>query len=256
MKVMILAGGFGSRISEESTIRPKPMVEIGSMPILWHIMKIYAGHGFNDFIICCGYKGDYIKEWFANYRYRHADVTFDFRNGTTEVVSNGIEPWRVTLVETGLNTLTGGRIKRAAKYLDDEPFCLTYGDGVGDVDITASVDFHKSHNALVTMTAVKPKARYGVFRMDGADDHVDSFREKPQDESWINGGFFVVDPSAVDYIDGDDTPWEASPMERLAEEGHVVARKHEGFWMAMDTLRDRIVLEEIWEKGDAPWKNW
>ncbi len=219
-------------------------------------MKIYSGHGLNDFLICCGYKGDYIRDWFSRYHRREADIIFDFRTGATEVVSNGTEPWRMTLVETGPDTLTGGRVKRAAKYLDDEPFCLTYGDGVGNVDITASIDFHKSHDALVTMTAVKPESRYGVFKTNGEYEHVQNFKEKPQDESWINGGFFVVDPAAVNYIESDQTPWESTPMERLAEEGHVVARKHDGFWMAMDTLHDKNVLEEIWEQGDAPWKSW
>jgi len=256
MKVMILAGGFGSRISEESTIRPKPMVEIGSMPILWHIMKTYSHYGLNDFIICCGYKSDYIKEWFGNYRYRHADVTFDFRRGTTEVHTNGIEPWRVTLVETGIHSGTGGRIRKAAKYLSDEPFCLTYGDGVGSIDVRQTINFHQSHGKLVTMTAVKPEARYGVLRFDEGDNKVDSFKEKPKEAAYINGGYFVVDRRAVDYIDSDEVMWEATPMERIAQDGQMMANKHDGFWMAMDTLRDKIVLEKMWTENDAPWKVW
>ncbi|MEZ5598762.1 MAG: glucose-1-phosphate cytidylyltransferase [Pseudomonadales bacterium] len=256
MKVMILAGGFGSRISEESTIRPKPMVEIGNMPILWHIMKIYSQHGLNDFIICCGYKSEYIKEWFTHYRYRHADVTFDFRKDAVEVQANGVEPWRVTLVETGANTMTGGRIKRASRYLDDEPFCLTYGDGVGNIDIQKAIQFHKCHGKLVTMTAVRPEARFGVFRLDDNDLSVDSFKEKPREANYINGGYFVIEPKAVDYIEGDETSWELGPMERIAQDGQLMANRHDGFWMAMDTLRDKIVLEKMWGEGNAPWKIW
>ena len=257
MKAMILAGGFGTRISEESTIRPKPMVEIGSMPILWHIMKIYSAHGINDFVICCGYKGHMIKEWFANYRRRDADITFDFREDTVEVHTNGIEPWKVTLAETGLHTMTGGRIKQAAQYVDDEPFCLTYGDGVGNIDVTASIEFHRSNDALVTMTAVQPEGRFGMFSLGADHKSVTSFREKPKDESsWINGGYFVVDPKAVDYIDGLDTSWEKEPLQRIAEAGELNAYQHEGFWMPMDTLRDRNVLEAMWDRGEAPWKCW
>lgn len=256
MKVMILAGGFGSRISEESSIRPKPMVEIGGMPILWHIMKIYSRHGLNDFIICCGYKSDYIKEWFNSYRYRHADVTFDFRQGATEVHTNGIEPWRVTLVETGAGSGTGGRVKIAAKYLDEEPFCLTYGDGVGNIDVSETIAFHKSHGKLVTMTAVKPEARYGVLRFDDGEHKVSSFKEKPKDAAYINGGYFVIERRAVDYIKDDAVMWEAAPMEGIAQDGQMMARKHDGFWMAMDTLRDKIVLDKMWTDGNAPWKVW
>lgn len=257
MKAMILAGGFGTRISEESTVRPKPMVEIGSMPILWHIMKIYSAHGINDFVICCGYKGHMIKQWFAEFRNREADITFDFRSHTTEVHSNCMEPWRVTLAETGLNTMTGGRIKQAQRYIGDEPFCLTYGDGVGDVDITQSIEFHKSTGKKVTMTAVQPEGRFGTFTLGPGQQELKSFHEKPKgDGAWINAGYFVCEPDIVDYIEDDATVWENEPLQRLAAENEVVANKHEGFWMPMDTLRDRNVLEGMWEQNKAPWKIW
>jgi len=256
MKVMILAGGFGTRISEESSVRPKPMVEIGVMPILWHIMKIYSSHGLNDFVICCGYKGHVIKEWFSSYRHRKADVTFDFRSNTTEIHNNGIEPWRVTLVDTGDGTMTGGRIKRAFEHVGNEPFCLTYGDGVGDVDITASIEFHRKQGKLVTMTAVQPEGRFGVFTLD-AGAQVGHFLEKPKDDgTWINGGFFVLEPGAIDYIDGDDTVWEVDPLQNLARDEQLVAHRHRGFWAPMDTLRDKNVLDAMWSRGDAPWKTW
>ena len=254
---MILAGGFGTRISEESSVRPKPMVEIGGMPILWHIMKIYSAHGLNDFIICCGYKGHMIKEWFKNHRLRHADVTFDFRSGHTEVHNNGIEPWRVTLVDTGENTMTGGRIKRAAHYIDEKEFCLTYGDGVGNVDIRSTIAFHRTHRRKVTMTAVQPEGRFGVFTLAPGEQEIRHFREKPKGEgAWANAGFFVLDSSVIEYIDGNSTPWETEPLQRLAAEGEVMARRHSGFWMPMDTLRDKNVLETMWEGGNPPWKCW
>ena len=257
MKVVILAGGFGTRISEESAVRPKPMVEIGGMPILWHIMKIYSAHGLNDFIICCGYKAHMIKEWFADHRIRHADVTFDFREDRTEIHNSGIEPWRVTLVHTGEATMTGGRVKRVAHYIGNEPFCLTYGDGVGDIDIRASIEFHRTHGRKVTMTAVQPEGRFGVFTLGACQQKVEHFREKPKGEgAWANAGFFVLDHSVIDYIDGDSTSWESEPLQRLAAEGEVMANRHTGFWMPMDTLRDKNVLENFWESDKAPWKCW
>jgi glucose-1-phosphate cytidylyltransferase len=233
------------------------MVEIGVMPILWHIMKIYSAHGLNDFVICCGYKGHIIKDWFAGFRHMNADITFDFRDGSTEIHDHGSEPWRVTLVDTGAATMTGGRIKRAFKYVGNEPFCLTYGDGVSDVDITASIEFHRSHKRLVTMTAVQPEGRFGVFSL--ASDHhiVERFLEKPNDDrTWINGGFFVVDTAAIDYINGDETVWEVDPLQRLALDGQLMAYQHEGFWAPMDTLRDKNVLEGMWNRNEAPWKCW
>lgn len=257
MKVMILAGGVGTRISEESTLRPKPMVDIGSMPILWHIMKIYSSFGLNDFVICCGYMGHYIKEWFSNHRLRGADVTFDFRDGTTTFHNDKLEPWRVTLVDTGAETMTGGRIKRAMKYVGNEPFCLTYGDGVANVNIAKLVDFHKTQGRTVTLTAVQPEGRFGLFTLDSEQPDVTDFDEKPRgDGAWANGGFFVVDPSVADYIDGDETIWEVGPLKRLSAEGQLAAFRHEGFWMPMDTLRDKLVLNEIWAAGNAPWKLW
>jgi len=257
MQAMILAGGYGSRISEESVVRPKPMVEIGGMPILWHIMKIYTSHGINDFIICCGYKGNVIKEWFANYLHRRADVTFDFREQSTSVHCNDVEPWRVTLVDTGEGTMTGGRIKRAARYLTGDTFLLTYGDGVGDIDVSGSIRFHEQHGRKVTMTAIQPDQRFGVFPLGADEEIVTRFREKPKgDGVWANAGYFVLDRSVVDYISGDESVWEVEPMQKLAEQGQVVANKHRGFWMPMDTLRDKNVLEEIWASGSAPWKKW
>ena len=257
MQAMILAGGYGTRISEESVVRPKPMVEIGEMPILWHIMKIYSSHGINDFIICCGYKGHVIKEWFTNYVNRRADVTFDFRDKRTTVHTNDIEPWRITLVDTGEKTMTGGRIRRAARYLEGETFCLTYGDGVSDVDISASIRFHREHGRKVTMTAVQPDQRFGMFPLSPGEQLVTSFKEKPKGEGvWANAGYFVLDRSVIDYIDGDDTVWEVDPMQRLAAENQVMANRHQGFWMPMDTLRDKNVLEQIWASGNPPWKRW
>jgi len=255
MKAVILAGGLGTRISEETHLKPKPMIEIGGKPILWHIMKIYSAHGVNDFVICCGYKGYIIKEYFANYFLHMSDVTFDIGENTMQVHQRKAEPWRVTLVDTGDTTQTGGRLKLIAEYLGDEDFCLTYGDGVGDIDISATLAFHKSHGRLATMTATQPPGRFGALDLEGAS--VRSFLEKPHgDGGWINGGFFVLSPKVISYIAGDAMPWEREPMERLAKEGQLSAYLHEGFWQPMDTLRDKNHLEELWASGKAPWKVW
>ena len=256
MKLVILAGGLGTRLSEETTLKPKPMVEIGGRPILWHIMKIYSQHGINDFIICCGYKAQVIKEYFANYSLHMSDVTFDLRDNTIEVHQKFAEPWRVTLVDTGEQSMTGGRLKRVAPYLEgEEAFCFTYGDGVGDIDITALLAFHRTHGKLATVTAVQPPGRFGVLEMDGAS--VTGFREKPQgDGNWINGGFFVLSPEVIANIEDDSTIWEREPMEKLAESGQLQAHFHHGFWQPMDTLRDKAHLEELWASGKAPWKTW
>lgn len=257
MKVVILAGGYGTRISEESTIRPKPLVEIGGRPILWHIMKIYSAHGLNEFVICCGYKGEMIKRFFRDYVLARTDVTFDLHEGSMKVHRNGVEPWKVTLVDTGESTMTGGRIKRVAEYLDGDPFCLTYGDGVADIDITDEIAFHRSHDAIATVAAVHQPGRFGVLNLMRDEDRVLGFREKSnQDGGYINGGFFVLDPAALDYIDGDDTSWEKEPLDAIASEGGLAAYRHNGFWQPMDTLRDRNVLENLWNEGDAPWKVW
>lgn len=256
MKTVILAGGLGSRLGEETSIRPKPMVEIGGMPILWHIMKIYSAHGLNDFIICLGYKGYVIKEFFANYFLHTSDVTFDLTTNGMETHRTRSEPWRITLIDTGPLTMTGGRLKAIRPYLaDDEPFCFTYGDGVADIDIEALVQFHRSHGLKATITSVAPPGRFGALEFDG--DMVRNFREKPAgDGGQINGGFFVVDPSVVDGIDGPETVWETGPLEELAREGQLIAYRHTGFWQPMDTLRDKLFLEELWERGNAPWKCW
>jgi len=254
MKAVILAGGLGTRISEESGVRPKPMIEIGGKPILWHIMKIYSAHGVNDFIVCCGYKGYLIKEYFANYFLHTSDVTFDLAKNQTTIHENSSEPWRVTLVDTGLETQTGGRLKRVRSYLDGD-FCFTYGDGVADIDIKALVAFHRSQKALVTVTAVQQPSRFGSLVLDGGWK-VRSFREKPADGGWVNGGFFVVSPKAFDYIAGDDTVWERQPLETIAGRGELSAFEHQGFWQPMDTLRDKNRLEELWATGAAPWKIW
>jgi glucose-1-phosphate cytidylyltransferase len=255
MKVVILAGGFGTRISEESAIRPKPLVEIGGQPILWHIMKIYAAHGLTDFIICCGYKGDMIKKYFRDYALSTSDVTFDFRNNCTEIHRNGFEPWRITLVDTGDNSMTGGRVRRVRRYVGGEPFCLTYGDGVADIDVSELIRFHRQSGALATVTAVREPGRFGALGLD--ENRVMRFREKANDDGgFINGGFFVVEPEVYDYIDGDDTVWERGPMEKLAGEGRLAAYRHRGFWQCMDTLRDRNFLEDLWKTGEAPWKVW
>ena len=257
MKVVILAGGFGSRLSEETELKPKPMVEIDDKPILWHIMKIYSHFGFNDFIICLGYKGYVIKEYFANYFLHKCDITFDFTNNSDPIIhSQRAEPWRVTLVDTGRDTMTGGRIKRIKEYVDNETFMLTYGDGVGDIAIDKLVAFHKNHGKYSTITAVQPTGRFGALEINDVDD-VHLFHEKPKgDGSWINGGFFVLEPYIFDYIAGDETYWEREPMESLAKSGQLKAFKHDGFWKPMDTLRDKIALEEMWYTGNPPWKIW
>lgn len=256
MKAVILAGGLGTRISEETLVKPKPMVEIGGRPILWHILKIYSSHGINDFVICCGYKGYFIKEYFANYFLHMSDVTFDMRNNRMEVHEQHAEPWRITLVDTGDNTMTGGRLKRVASYLrDEEAFCFTYGDGVSDIDISAQIAFHRTHGRLATVTAVQPPGRYGALDIDGAS--VRGFIEKPMgDGGWVNGGFFVLSPKVIDYIEGDSTPWELAPLETIAKEDQLIAYEHRGFWQPMDTLRDKNHLEELWHGGAAPWKTW
>jgi glucose-1-phosphate cytidylyltransferase len=255
MKAVILAGGLGTRISEESHLKPKPMIEIGGRPILWHIMKIYSRYGINDFVICLGYKGYVIKEYFANYFLHMSDVTFDMSKNEMEVHQRYVEPWRVTLVDTGENTLTGGRLRRVRQHLGDESFCFTYGDGVADVDIGALVNFHRAHGKAATVTAIQPPGRYGALNMDG--NAVRSFQEKPAgDGAWINGGFFVLEPSVIDLISGDQTSWEAEPLMQLARDDRLMAYPHAGFWQAMDTLRDKNQLEEIWQSGRAPWKCW
>lgn len=257
MKAVILAGGYGTRISEESTVRPKPMVEIGGQPILWHIMKMYSMHDINEFVICCGYKGWMIKEYFANYFLHRSDVTFDLQHNSMDVHRNTSEPWKVTLVHTGHKSMTGGRIKRVREYLDNETFCLTYGDGLSDVDITELINFHREQRTLATLTAVQPVGRFGAFNLDADDTRIDSFREKPHgDRAWVNGGFFVLEPAVIDYIKDDNTVWEREPMERLSEEDKLSAYRHEGFWQPMDTLRDKNVLEELWQSGAAPWRTW
>jgi glucose-1-phosphate cytidylyltransferase len=257
MKVVILAGGHGTRLSEETGVKPKPMVEIGDKPIIWHIMKIYSAAGINDFIICLGYKGYVIKEYFATYSLHVSDVTFDMRNNTTEIHQNGAEPWRITLVDTGKDTMTGGRIKRIKKYIGDETFGLTYGDGVTDLDIRELITFHNEQKTLATLTAVQPPGRFGAFSLKRNQNIISTFKEKPQgDGAWINGGFFVLEPKVMDYIDGDITIWEREPMENLAQDGMLSAYKHYGYWQNMDTLRDKNVLENLWESGKAPWKIW
>lgn len=256
MKAVILAGGFGTRISEESHLKPKPMIEIGNMPILWHIMKIYDYYGITDFIICAGYKQHVIKEYFSNYSLTNSDVTFDFKNNSLITHSNSSESWNVTISNTGLNTLTGGRIKRIDKYLgDDESFCLTYGDGLSDVPIDGVIDFHNKEGKLATITAVHPEGRFGIMDMSG--NNVLAFREKKtEDVGWINGGFMVLDRKVIDYIDGDETTFEREPIENLAIDGQLNAYKHGGFWQCMDTLRDKEKLQKLWDSGSAPWKKW
>lgn len=256
MKAVILAGGIGTRLCEETFLKPKPMVEIGGRPMLWHIMKIYSQHGINEFIICCGYKGYLIKEYFANYFLHMSDVTFDMANNQMRVHENKAEPWKVTLVDTGDDSATGGRLKRVKDYIkDDEFFCFTYGDGVSDVDITASIDFHKSQKTLATVTATYPQAKFGALNIDG--DKVISFEEKPKgDNGMVNGGYFVLSPKVLDYVDNDQTSWEGTPLERLAQEGQLSVYRHEAFWQPMDTLRDKLYLEKLWDAGQAPWKVW
>ncbi|HXV43655.1 MAG TPA: glucose-1-phosphate cytidylyltransferase [Anaerolineae bacterium] len=257
MKAVILAGGYGTRISEESSVKPKPMVEIGGKPILWHVMKIYSAYGINDFIICCGYKGYVIKEYFANYFLHMSDVTFDMQHNKMEVHQNSAEPWKVTIVDTGEGTMTGGRIKRVKDYIGDEAFCLTYGDGVGNVDIKRLVSFHRDQKTLATLTAVQPPGRFGAFSLGYDANKISTFKEKPHgDGAWVNGGFFVLEPAVMEYIAGDSTVWEQDPLERLAQSGALSAYKHEGFWQPMDTLRDKNYLEGLWDSGKAPWKVW
>lgn len=257
MKVVILAGGYGTRISEESHLRPKPMIEIGHRPILWHILKLYSSYGFNDFIICLGYKGFVIKEYFANYFLHESDVTFDFRNGNQNITHNhSAEPWKVTLVNTGIDTMTGGRIKRIQPYIGNEPFLLTYGDGVSNVDIHKLIDFHKMNGRLATVTSIQPEGRFGILDIDDLSQ-VRGFQEKPKgDHSWINGGFFVLQPEIFNYIEGDHTIFEKEPLEQLAKDGELTAYKHNGFWHPMDTLRDKNYLESLWVSNKAPWKVW
>jgi glucose-1-phosphate cytidylyltransferase len=256
MKAVILAGGLGTRISEETHLRPKPMIEIGGRPILWHILKCYSAHGVNEFVICCGYKGYLIKEYFANYFLHMSDVTFDMQHNQMEVHQRKAEPWRVTLVDTGEDTLTGGRLKRVASYLQaEEAFCFTYGDGVSNLDIAATIAFHHQHGRLATVTAVQPPGRYGALQMDG--EVVTGFVEKPRgDGGLINGGFFVLSPRCLDLIDGDGTSWEVEPLAQLASMNELMAFRHEGFWQPMDTLREKNLLEELWASGRAPWKMW
>lgn len=257
MKAVILAGGLGTRFSEETTVRPKPMIEIGGKPILWHIMKIYATYGINDFVVCCGYKGYVIKEYFANYFLHMSDVTFDMTDNSMQVHQRYAEPWKVTLVDTGAFSMTGGRLKRVARFLNpDEDFCFTYGDGVADVDIAKIIARHKKQNVLATMVAVQPPGKYGSLEID-ANARVKNFHEKPKgDGGWINGGFFVLSPKVIEYISDDNTIWEKEPLEKLASEGQLSAYHHEGFWQAMDTMRDNVKLEQLWQSGNAPWKLW
>jgi glucose-1-phosphate cytidylyltransferase len=257
MKAVILAGGHGTRLSEETQVRPKPMVEIGNKPILWHIMKIYSHHGINDFIICCGYKGEVIKEYFANYFLFRSDVTFNLKNNQMEVHQNHVEPWSVTLLDTGLDTMTGGRIKRVKEHVGNDTFCMTYGDGVSDIRIDNLIRFHKKHKTLATLTAVQPPGRFGTFQLGKKQEKISSFREKPTgDGAWVNGGYFVLEPDVFDYIEGDETVWEREPLEKLSKEGNLAAFKHNGFWQPMDTLRDKNYIESLWKSSSPPWKIW
>lgn len=257
MKVVILAGGMGTRISEESHLKPKPMIEIGERPILWHIMKIYSYFGYNDFIICCGYKGDIIKEYFMNYYMHQSDVTIDLANNTTEIHQNTSEPWKVTMVNTGLHTATGGRIKMIQKYVKEEPFMMTYGDGVADVDINALVDYHHTHGKIATITATRPAGRFGAIQVDDDNNEVNSFIEKPkQDQAWVNAGFAVFNKEIFNYLGDGSQMLEMEPYERVAADGQMVAYKHDGFWSPMDTMRDKNYLEGQWQSGNAPWKVW
>jgi glucose-1-phosphate cytidylyltransferase len=257
MKAVILAGGLGTRLSEETTIKPKPMVEVGGQPILWHIMKSYSYYGIHDFVICCGYKGYVIKEYFANYFLRMSDVTFDMRFNQMNVHSGYAEPWKVTLVDTGENTMTGGRLKRVREHIGDDTFCFTYGDGVSDVNITELVQFHKKQGTLATLTAVQPEGRFGAISLGQEQTKISQFHEKPEgDGAWINGGYFVLEPDVIDYIANDDVMWEHDPLKKLAHDGQLSAFKHNGFWQPMDTLKDRNYLEKLWKDKSAPWKAW
>lgn len=257
MKVVILAGGLGTRISEESLLKPKPMIEVGDAPILWHIMKYYSSYGFNEFIICCGYKGYVIKEYFADYYLHRSDVTFDFANNNEMIIHNNVaEPWKVTVVDTGLHTMTGGRLKRIQKYVGDQTFMMTYGDGVSDIDLDALLEFHRVHKKAATLTAIQPGGRFGVLDIDD-NETVRQFSEKAkEDGGWINAGFMVLEPEVFDYIEGDDTFFEKEPLENLALDGKLAAYRHEGFWKCMDTMRDKGMLDELWNSGQAPWKRW
>jgi len=257
MKAVILAGGFGTRLSEETSVRPKPMVEIGGRPILWHIMKIYSAHGINEFVVCCGYKGEMIKDYFCRYALRRSDLTVDLARNEIELHSNGAEPWQVTLIDTGQDTMTGGRLRRVVEYIGDETFCFTYGDGVADVDITKLIAFHRRQGRIGTLTAVRPPGRFGAFTLAATQDRIASFQEKPDgDGAWVNGGFFVLEAAAINYIDDDQSVWEREPMERIARDGELSAFKHDGFWQPMDTLRDKAILDKMWAADKAPWKNW
>jgi glucose-1-phosphate cytidylyltransferase len=257
MKTVILAGGFGSRLSEETHVRPKPMVEIGGKPILWHIMQIYAAHGITDFIVCCGYKGYMIKEYFANYFLHQADCRFDLKANRLDVLRSCAEPWSVTLIDTGERTMTGGRLKRVQEYIGDETFCFTYGDGVSDLNIQELIAFHRSQNVLATLTAIQPPGRFGALSLGQTQTHVSGFHEKVDGVgAWVNGGFFVLEPKALERIPDDSTIWEKEPLEELAQMNELAAFKHRGFWQSMDTLRDRMYLEELWSSGKAPWKVW
>lgn len=257
MKAVLLAGGLGTRLSEETGTKPKPMVEVGDRPILWHIMSSYAAHGITDFIVCGGYKATVIKDWFASYATRYADITFDLSTGEQIVHRRSTLPWKVTVVDTGSDTMTGGRLKRVREFLDDEPFCFTYGDGVGNVDIPGSIAFHREQGKLATMTVTQPPGRFGAITLGASETTIEHFREKPEgDGAWINCGFFVLDPGAIDYVDGDSTVWEQEPLQQLALDGELNAWKHDGFWQPMDTLNDRNKLEKLWASGSAPWKIW
>jgi glucose-1-phosphate cytidylyltransferase len=257
MKAVLLAGGLGTRLSEETSVRPKPMVEIGGMPILWHIMKMYEAHGIVDFVVCVGYKGYVIKEFFANYFMRTCDVTFDLAHNRMEAHGSTPERWRVTIVDTGDKSMTGGRLRRVRDHIGDETFCMTYGDGVSDIDITELIAFHKRSGTLATLTATQPEGRFGALAFEPGTDRIARFKEKPTgDGTWINGGFFVLEPAVIDYIDGDLTVWEGEPLQRLAHEGQLSAYRHAAFWHPMDTLRDREALEALWRTGNAPWKSW
>jgi glucose-1-phosphate cytidylyltransferase len=257
MKAVILAGGYGTRLSEETYIKPKPMVEIGEQPILWHIMKIYSHYGVNEFIICCGYKGTVIKDYFANYFMHRSDVTFDMKDNSMEVHQNDVEPWKVTLVDTGDGTMTGGRLKRVKSHIGNETFCMTYGDGVSNVNISNLIQFHETHGSLATLTAVQQPGRFGVFNLEDEDIQITSFQEKPVGTgAWINGGFFVLEPEVFEYIEGDETVWEHDPLRDLARADELTAFKHDGFWQPMDTLRDKKHLEEYWYQDDCPWHLW
>ena len=257
MKAVILGGGYGTRLSEETGVRPKPMVEIGDEPILWHIMKIYSTYDINDFIICLGYKGHIIKKYFADYAMLKSDLTFNLRENNMQIHKNGTDPWQVTLVDTGQNSMTGGRIKRVASHIGNERFCMTYGDGVANINIDHLIEFHVSQGRLATLTAVQPPGRFGAFSLESGEDYIETFKEKPQgDGAWVNGGFFVLEPEVLDYIQDDETVWEKEPMEKLAQNGQLSAYRHKGFWQPMDTLRDKMMLEKLYLNGQAPWMIW